>query len=50
MFKVHSKVKFEDFLAFFYHIIGWKPEIRSRAAVFSFSTDISRDIVLLGIA
>lgn len=50
LFRLYLKSNFEDFINFFASILGWRPQIRTQFFVFTFSSDINRDIILLSFA
>ncbi len=50
LFRLYLKSNFEDFLNFFSSILGWKPQIRANFFLFTFASDINRDIILLSFA
>jgi hypothetical protein len=50
LFRMFFKTKFDDFLNYFSILLGWKPQIKSQYFTLSFSSDINRDIILLGYA
>ena len=50
LFRLYLKSNFEDFLNFFSSLLGWRPQIRTQYFLFTFSSDINRDIILLSFA
>jgi hypothetical protein len=49
-FRMYFKNRFEEFFSYFSLVLGGRPQVKSQCFVCIFAGDISRDIVLLGIA
>lgn len=49
-FRIFLKNNYDDFLGFFASLLGWRPQVRSQFFLFTFASDINRDIILLGFA
>jgi hypothetical protein len=50
LFRIYLRNIFEEFMSFFATLLGWRPVVKSQTFLFTFGSDISRDIILLGLA
>jgi hypothetical protein len=50
LFRIYLRSSFEEFMNFFGMLLGWRPVVKSQAFLLTFTSDINRDIILLGLA
>lgn len=50
LFRIYLRNVFEELMNFFATLLGWRPVVKSQTFLFSFGSDINRDIILLGLA